>query len=119
MRTVVDLNRVVDTMFALSALGNFVDDPALPGPIARARGPELLELARRELARECAELGLAVDGDDAVELPGPDHRLLEASLGERVLATITGRPRVQRAHRRLKCRLRPRKSLEDRKNFLE
>lgn len=108
MKNKIDLLGAVNTVYALSALKAVTNDPELPGPFGRNEEDALVELARQELRSECEELGVTVEADDSVDLPGANHGLLQAIVTDRLIAALSGRPAQQELHRRLRCRLRPR-----------
>ncbi|MBD5178960.1 MAG: hypothetical protein HDT00_04625 [Bacteroidales bacterium] len=109
MKNRIHLHSAVDAVFALSALKAVTNDSTLPGPYGRHEEAALLALARNQLLETCAELDLEVDPtDDSVDLPGDHHRLLQAVVTDRLIASLSGRPARTELHRRLRCRLRPR-----------
>lgn len=108
MKNKIELSASVDAIYALSALKAVTNSPELPGPYGRHEQEALTALARQQLEETCADLGLEVDSDGCVELPGDHHRLLQAVVTDRLIASLTGRPAKAELHRRLRCRLRPR-----------
>ncbi len=108
MKNQIELSASVDAVFALSALKAVTNNPELPGPLGRHEQEALTALARRELELTCADLGVELEPDGSVDLPGDHHQLLQAVVTDRLIATLTGRPAREELHRRLRCRLRPR-----------
>ena len=108
MKNRIELSASVDAVFALSALKAVTNNPELPGPYGRHEQEALTALARLRLEEVCADLGVEVDAEGCVELPGDHHKLLQAVVTDRLIASLTGRPAKDELHRRLRCRLRPR-----------
>lgn len=86
----IDFNRVLQTVYAVSALGTLTDDPQRQRPPGNDESAALLELTDTEFATLCEELGALAD-HDTVELPAAVNRELEQVVTDRVMARIYGR----------------------------
>lgn len=105
MKNEVQFTDIVTSVFALSALKRLTGEPSLPGPLGRDEEPAIIELAAIRFRRLCGELGYAAEGN-TVDLPADCHDLLEAAVGDSVIARLTGAPEPEENLRRLRRRLR-------------
>lgn len=111
MKNEIQFTDTLTSVYALSALKRLTGDTSLPGPIGRNEEPAVMELARINFRRICAELGYEAQGN-TVDLPVDCHDLLEAVVADRVVSQLTNIPAGSERMDRLRRRLRraPRRS---------
>lgn len=98
--------KILETIYALSALKVRIDDPDLPGPLGRDDAEALEALAREEFEGVCVALGCRCFGD-SVDLPGDHRKALEEIVTDRMVAALTGRAPYSQLLESLRARLRP------------
>lgn len=86
----ISYTRILETIYALSAVNRRVKDLRLPGPLGADDAPALEALARTEFENLCTELGSS-GRDGATELPADCHVALEEIVTDRLLARLTDR----------------------------
>lgn len=103
----ISYSRILETIYALSALKAMVKDPALPGPLGRDDADALEAFGRSCFEQLCWDLGRTCIGGDSVELDGDHRKALEAAVTDGILAGITDRAPNPALLRALKARIKP------------
>lgn len=103
----IDFDRVLQTVYAVSALGTLTGDPQRQCPPGDDESAALLELTDTEFATLCEELGAPRADRDTVELPAAVNRELEQVVTDRVMARIYGRAPRPELLAGLKRKLKP------------
>lgn len=107
MQNQISYQRVIDTVFAMSALGTLTGNRDLPGPLGRHEEDAIRELAVKAFTDLCAEINRECDGENGrVELPGNHRAELEAIVTDRVICGFTGRTPDAGKVMTLKARIR-------------
>lgn len=103
----ISYSRILETIYALSALKAMVNNPALPGPLGRDDAEALEEYARACFEQLCWDLGHTPIDGCAVELDGDHRKALEEVVTDRVLTALTDVGPNLELYRELKARIRP------------
>ncbi len=107
MQNQISYQRVVDTVYAMSALGALTGNRDLPGPLGRHDEDAIRELAVRAFTDLCAELNLECNGEEgSVELQGDYRAAIEAIVTDRVVCGLSGRTPDAGRVKALRARLR-------------
>lgn len=101
----ISYTRILETIYALSALRALTNDPDLPRPLGRDEAPALEELARKAFESVCADLGHRCEGD-SVDLPGDHRAALEEIVTDRIVAALSPREPYSGLLESLRARLR-------------
>lgn len=105
MTNQIQFSRIIQTIYALSALGAVDHNIADEAPLGLAEEDALTELLRAEFAWLCARLG-AEARDNCVELPADVHVQLEQTLIDRVICRLAGKDPGPEIPSALRSRLR-------------
>lgn len=103
----ISYSRILEGIYALSALRALTNDPELPGPLGRDEAPALEELAKRIFESLCIDLGYRCYGD-SVDLPGDYRAALEEIVTDSLLAELTDRDPYRHLTEDLRARIRAR-----------
>lgn len=103
----ISYTRIVETIYALSALKAMVNNPALPGPIGRDEAEALEAFAQSCFEQLCWDLGRSPIDGCSVDLPGDHRKALEEVVTDRVVTALTDYGPNTDLFNALKARIRP------------